>query len=179
MISGNRSLQALQAGSHGGSKSSLHLLKSSKEGKLKRTPSKESIDSTASVESSIISAGNSGQFDQVLFRYTRLCLFPSKKSSLAHFFEFDSVIPFGNSAQFDQVLFRYTRLCLFPRKKSSLAHFFEFETVIPFGSINNNSPWLRCRCSIWCYQRSNLTLWRNKNFVKCFSIFAGLVIMLT
>ncbi|XP_066926565.1 exocyst complex component 1-like isoform X2 [Clytia hemisphaerica] len=65
-VKGNRSLQALQTGSsHGGSKSSLHLLKSSKEGKLKRTTSKESIDSTASVESSLISAGNSGQFDQV------------------------------------------------------------------------------------------------------------------
>ena len=64
---GNKSLQVLSSHtSHGGSKSSLHLLKASKEGKLKRSPSKESIDSNVSVESSLLlNAGNASQFDQV------------------------------------------------------------------------------------------------------------------
>ena len=60
---GAKSAHSLSSG-HGGSKASLHLLKGSKE-KLKRSPSKESIDSTVSVESSVVSNSSATQFDQV------------------------------------------------------------------------------------------------------------------
>jgi len=60
---GTKSAHSLSSG-HGGSKASLQLLKGSKE-KLKRSPSKESIDSTVSVESSVVTSSSATQFDQV------------------------------------------------------------------------------------------------------------------